>query len=352
METDNISNVDESKSLEDDEPNSIIKTVLDQFAITTAIKKIFDKTSLKATKYFNDAIILLIFLLIIFIQSDALKLDFSLPIITITILTILIILEFVGANTSIFKRFFFSEEKSQYFIDNIGSYRTSEIERRLQILTFSPNNINSVLLIIKENKNQIHPFIVEYILRHNTLSTKNLDLLFSPEIIKQNLNKGLIIDLLIKYNDKLSIENIENIYTIFRDDDVVIKSLFATQRDSYSLLDIFPENNLLKELCDKCQRNIKIKKTFSKYIKHTKIRQIRFRLIVSLFLWFFLWIAFTYYAFSNWNISSSNFSILLYTSFFISGFIAPYIGVYIADLIIVFWIDKAKRQFRDALNSL
>ena len=254
-------------------PNSVIKLVLDQFAITQIFKKIISKTSWKATDQLNDAIVLFLFLLALFLGTQQLKPEFSLAIVTLIVLFILIIVEFVGANSPYFSRLFFSEEKTEHFIKNIG------------LLTFSPRNINSLLTIIQSDKDRIHPYIIDRIFLQNNLSSENLDRICSIEILSSYIRRDLIIDLLLKYDSQLSPNNIKNIFSRYHDDEQLVKLLLATQIDSDSLIISYPDNSFLKKYYEIYQRNPDMKSKILSNIQRTQFDVIPYRIIALLILW-------------------------------------------------------------------
>ncbi|MFA5331067.1 MAG: hypothetical protein WC342_01700 [Methanoregula sp.] len=343
MENDNTPQDCNKTSNED--PNSIIKLIFDQFAITHAFKNVMDNTSLKVTNQLNDAIVLLIFLLILFYSSNILRLDLSLASVTLYVLAIFIIIEFIGANSPSFKRFFFSEAKAEYFLKTLVSSKSKEIDKNISLLTFSPKNINTFIHLIQTEKNSIHPYIIDDILKFNDLSLENLDKIFTSEFIKSYLRRELIIDLLIKYNNQLSPKNIDAIYSVFKDDDQLIKILIATQLDSQYLI---REKNIaskIQSLYDKYQTNEKNKKQISCFIARMKTNIVPFRLVSLLILWPVLWIGLFYCSFYFRIITPVNESTIFLVSFFISGIVSMGIIRFVVDTIVHYWRDNAKATF-------
>ncbi|PKL68506.1 MAG: hypothetical protein CVV30_11400 [Methanomicrobiales archaeon HGW-Methanomicrobiales-1] len=333
----------------EDAPISVIKMVFDQFAITHIFKNIINKTSWKATDQLNDAIVLLIFLFVLFYGSQQIKLELSLAVVTLVILLIFVIVEFVGANSPYFSRLFFSEEKAEHFIKNLESYKTPDVERNLTLLTFSPKNINSLLSVIQSNKNKIHPYIIDEILLYNPLSTENLDRVFSKEILRSNLRRDLIIDLLMKYKNQLSPENIENIFTFFENDEQLLKTLIATQIDSDSLITTHPNCPILEESFEKYHKNAKTKSRIFTLIKRTQTNVITYRLLFVLpfwpVFWFCLLLLLDNYHFIN-NLNIVTISLFL---FFISGLFAVYVIKPVVNKIVNYWIDTSKSIFFELL---
>jgi len=333
----------------DEAPNSVIKKVFDQFAITHIFKKIIDKTSWKATDQLNDAIVLFIFLFVLFYGSQQIKPEFSLAVVTLIILLIFIIVEFVGANSPYFSRLFFSEEKAEYFIRNLESYKTPEVERNLSLLTFSPKNINSLLSVIQSNKNKVHPYVTDRILLYNPLSSENLDRVFNIDLLRSNLRRDLIIDLLMKYENRLSPENIENIFVVFENDEQLIKTLIATQIDSETLLATHPNCPILEESFKKYHKNAETKSKIFKLITKTQTNIVTYRMIFCLSFWAVFWGALLLLLNYLHLINNISFILIIFSTFFISGLVAAFVIKPIVDKIVNHWIDTSKLKFFELL---
>lgn len=342
MEDNNSQN--KNKKGFEEESNSVIKIILDQFAITYAIKKIFDKTSINITRYFNDAAVLFIFLFFVFWQSNVLGCELSIPTITLGLLFFLLIIEFIGANTPYLKKFLFSEEKAKKFIDNISAYRTTELQKNLDVLRFNPNNINYLLEIFQKEKIKIPQFVLEEILLYNTLSIENLNRLFSPNILKLYINKELVKNLLIKYYNKLSPDNIDNIYSVFKQDEELVKVLFATQKDSYYILE-HEQNDKIREFYDRYHKNNEKRSKISKFVKRTKIDIIKYRIFAITILWPFLFFLIILVACYLAFVNTANAPDIILYSFIISFLVVTLLIIPIINRCAYFWIDNAKSKF-------
>jgi hypothetical protein len=282
-----------SRDKEAQEPNSIIRYLLDQFAISHIIKTVGDKTSWKITSELNNAIVLFIFLLFTFYVSKILSWDLlSAPILILIIILGFIITEFIGANTSFFKSLFFSEEKANYFLKHFESYKTINIEKDLYTLNFSPKNIQTLLDLIQSSDNKIPLYVVDEILKYNSLSPENIDTLFSKTINVYELRRDLIIDLLIKYQSQLSPHNLDNLYKKYKNDPSLVKLIFITQIDSLHLVNQDPLNTELLHYYDQFQKDAEIRNKKNKLINRTQIKSSFYRGLVLITVWPFLIILF------------------------------------------------------------
>jgi len=234
------------------EQNSIIQLFLDQFKFKQSLLTIFSHTSFNITSRFVDASILFLFLAFIFGINGLLKWDFTTPMITLGIIALFAIIELIGTNTTFFKKFFDTDKKTRSFLDNLDSMSTQQIEDDINYLNFSSSNMNYLLSIIEKDKNKISPNIVEKILTSQDLTKENLDKIFSP-ILLRNLREKTIITILFKKREKLTPENINCVYDTFRDNDQILKVLFATQYDSKSLLQRGGDVQKLNEYFEKYQ---------------------------------------------------------------------------------------------------
>jgi hypothetical protein len=112
---------------------------------------------------------------------------------------------------------------------------SKQIEDDINYLNFSSSNMNYLLSIIEQDRNKIPPHIVEKILISQDLTKENLDKIFTQNVLN-NLREKVIITILFKKMDKLTPDNITIVYDTCRENDQIIKVLFATQYDSKSLL--------------------------------------------------------------------------------------------------------------------
>jgi hypothetical protein len=321
-------------------PYSVIEHIIDHFGITHGIEKIFEKTSFKPTDQMINAIVFFIFFLVLYFEP-------LLLIITLIVLFIFIIIEFVVANIPFFSKIFSSEEKTDYFIKNIGSYQISEVDRNIRLLKFSPKNINSLLDYMLLNRENTHFYIIDDILLYNPLSTENLDKLFSPEILNLRPRRELIIDLLMKYNNQLSSRNIENISTSFSDDEDLIKILIATQIDFQALLSKKPS---FKEGFDKYQKNEKSRSVITALIHRTQANVILYRIALFFVFLLIIWGGLLYFVGTSLASNPNVLSGFVFFSFFISFGIGAILGKVIGNAICYWWIDRAKKQLLNLLQ--
>jgi len=331
-----------------DQPFSLIEHVMDHFTIKYGIKKIIVKTSLKVTDQLIDAIIIFVFLTILFYESHVLQIEVSVATVTLGFIFVFILIEFVAANFPTISRHFVSEEKAEYFIKNLGSYDWPKIERTLELLTFSPKNINSLFTYFQTQKDNTHFYIIDDILLWNPLSNENLDRFFSSDILSLNPRRELLIDLFLKYRNKLSTKNIENIYNAYQDDEQLIKVLVATQIDSQSLSKKFLKIN---EYYTKFHQNEKNKLEIGNLTKRSQTKVIPYRLV-----FFFLFSVMIFIGVMGITIyfrmfNSVTESAIILLSFFFSTGIGVLPGKYIADKLVYAWRDNAKIKILNLLSS-
>jgi len=249
---------DESNKRETDakkisEPESIIQFFLDQFKIkTTVLDYINEKTSLRLSSRFFDALILLIFLLLVFWETRILTPEISSATVILTVIALAALTEFLGANTTVFKKFISKDEKSKIFLQNISFMTHKEMIRFLNFNIFSPKCINFLLVKVKNDTNQIPPGIVEYILTTQDLTKGNLDLLFSRDVM-ENLRESIIVRVLYKKQNALTQQNIVNVYECFKGNNKVIQMLVATQYDIQGLLGNYKDDVKLADYFDSFQ---------------------------------------------------------------------------------------------------
>jgi hypothetical protein len=217
------------------EQNSIIQLFLDQFKFKQSLLTLFSHTSINITPRFIDASVLFLFLTFIFGINGLLKWDLTTPMITLGIIALFAFIELIGTNTTFFKKFFDTDKKTRSFLDNLDSMSSKQIEDDINYLNFSSSNMNYLLSIIEQDRNKIPPHIVEKILISQDLTKENLDKIFTQNVLN-NLREKVIITILFKKMDKLTPDNITIVYDTCRENDQIIKVLFATQYDSKSLL--------------------------------------------------------------------------------------------------------------------
>jgi hypothetical protein len=273
--------------------DSIISIVFDQLNIKGLLKLIFSKTSIKVTDQFIDAFLLLAFLLIVFYNSGSLKLQWSLATIALASIFMMALGDLIASNTPFFKRFFSRDIKTKMFLENIPSMAKREIKSGMKFQVFSSNCMNFFLKSIEKDKDKFPPYFISLVIDTQVLRKKNLDLLFSPAILK-NILPNVIIDVCFRNKDSLTQEHVKNIYDMYKNNEKIIKILIATQSNSYYLIQKFPETSELSNYYNKYQSNKKHLDWTLKIIPISKFRAIQKLLIMSLFLFFIVIISFLF----------------------------------------------------------
>jgi len=233
--------------------NSVVAVFLDLFNFKKFLEIVFySQKKCNITQYFIHLVILFLFLFFIFWQNGILRFDRSSGTITLVIIFIAGVIEFLGANTSIFKKFLSTkDDKTKLFIDKLPSMNLYEIEQSIKNKNFSPICMNYFIKMLEE-KGRYPSQVIYLIIDSQRLTTVNLDLLFSKKIIT-NLHAYVVIRVLYKSQNYLKAQHIENIHESFKSNEDVLKVLFATQKYSDSLLEIHPDNMKLKEYYNKFQ---------------------------------------------------------------------------------------------------
>lgn len=272
-----------------DDENSIVAFFLDTFNFKKLLEKIVNSQSrFKITSNFISLILMFFFLTFIFWQDDVLTLEKKSTTTTLMILIISAFLEFLGANTSVFKTFFDSEVKTKSFIDRLPFLSYREVKQEIRNQTFSPSCFNYFIEGLKD-VNKYPQSVVYIVLDSQTLWKENLDLLFSPEIIK-NISTKLIFRVLFGNRDSLTQDNMVNIYSSYSDNQDVIKMLIATQEYSNFLIKLYPEDSKLSEYYKKYQKEKKHLDWILKIIPINRLFKIE-KFLVTIFL-FSLWVLF------------------------------------------------------------
>lgn len=249
-----IQHLEEKENSNFDE-NSVIAVFLDVFRFKKFLEIVLNlQKNIKFTQNFTSLVLLFLFLFFIFWQDGILKLGISSGTMTLFLIVLAGIFELLGANTSIFKRIFFGRDyNTKLFLNRLPSMTEFEIEQSIKNKTFSSICISYFIKTLKE-KEKYSPHTIYVIIGSQALTTENLDLLFSKEIIP-NLNADVIVRVLYKCENFLKTEHIDNIYNNFKFNETVIKVIFATQKYSDSLLNTHPENKVLNEYHKKFQLN-------------------------------------------------------------------------------------------------
>jgi hypothetical protein len=241
MSTNEI-NTKEADAKRISEPESVIQFFLDQFKIkSTILNYTNEETSLRISSRLFDTLILFFFLLFVFWETGILNLEWSSVTVILGVIALVALTEFLGINTTLFKRFISKDEKSKIFFRNINSMTHNEMMQFAKFHVFSPKCINYLLEKLKEDKNQMPPDIVEYILTTQDLTKGNLDLMFSQEVMG-NIRESAICNTLFRKRNQLTQQNIADIYETFKGNEKIIKMLTATQCDSYIALEKFKDD--------------------------------------------------------------------------------------------------------------
>jgi len=317
------------------EQNSIIQLFLDQFKFKQSLLTIFSHTSINITPRFIDAFVLFIFLAFIFGINGLVKWDPTTPMITLGIIALFAIIELIGTNTTFFKKFFDTDKKTRSFLDNLDSMSTKQIEDDINYLNFSSSNMNYLLSIVEKDKNKISPHIIEKILTSQDLTKENLDKIFSPALL-QNLREKTIISILFKKMEKLTPENINAVYETFKDNDQILKVLFATQYDSKFLLKHNEDSRKLTAYFEKYQVKKEQYDIFLKLIPINHFEGIKsgFLLILwIIFLFAEIFVSFTIPYSQNVDIIAKMFAIL-------------FVPAFLSSLIVVIFVLPVLRFFR------
>lgn len=265
--------------------DSIISIFFEQLNIKSLLKLIFSKTPIKVTDQFIDAFLLLAFLLIVFYNSGSLKLEWSLATIALVSIFMLAFVDLIASNTPFFKRFFSRDIKTKMFLENIPSMTKREIKDGIKFQIFSSNCMNFFLKSIEKDKDKFPPYFISIVIDTQVLRKENLDLLFSPAILK-NILPNVIIDVCFRNKDSLTQEHVKNIYDIYKNNEKIIKILIATQSNSYYLIQKFPETSELSNYYTKYQSNKKHLDWTLKIIPISKFRAIQSLSTISLLLFF------------------------------------------------------------------
>lgn len=221
---------------------SIITIFFDQLNFKGLIKSIFQKTPLKITDKFIDAALLFMFLFYLFYSLDVLRFELSWYTSLLVAIGIGAFLEFAVINTPYFMKFFPTDVRTKHFLEKVPTMTKKEIKEEIQSLYFSSKCMNFFLESLKEKHSKYPPYFIDLIIDTKVLRKENLNILFSPTVIKY-IRPEIIIKICTKYGDSLTSEDIQNIYAQYKNNENIIKVIFATQEDSYFLIQNSDENN-------------------------------------------------------------------------------------------------------------
>ena len=232
-----------------EEPPSIISLFFDQLNFKGLLKKIFEKTPIKVTDSFIDATLLFAFLVILLYPLGVLKFELSIYTVLLFAIGLGAILEFVGINTTYFKRFFATDIRTKMILEKVPSMTKNELEEEIKFLNFSSKSMNFFLKSLESEKIKYPSFFIDLVIKTQVLRKENIDLLFSQKLIKY-IRPDIMSELLFKNRDFLTQENIQNTYNNYKNNDNIIKILIATQKDSYFLIQKSLENDKAEKIID------------------------------------------------------------------------------------------------------
>jgi hypothetical protein len=231
------------------ESESLINRTLDVFLFGPLLTVIPKKY---ITRQFISGFLLTAFLIGLYSSNDSLlRLDFSVHMLALYAILGLTIAELIRKNYPVLNSWFSSDAKSQNFFNNIGSMTDDEMHQFIKFHIFSSICINKMILIVKGDVNRIPSDILEYALTTQDLTKENLDLLLSTGFV---LDEKIILHVLFQKNNQLTEKNIFDLYENYRDNQEIIKFLFATQKGSKKLLE---KNNELSSFIIKYQKEKK-----------------------------------------------------------------------------------------------
>lgn len=274
----------EEKNNDTIDENSVIALVLDVFNFKRFLELIFlSQKRVVFTHYFVNLVLLFLFLAFVFWQSEIPLFNKSPAMIILAVIAIAGIVEVIGANTSLFKRFFVKNAKTKQFFDKLPTMSLFEVERFLSNQSFSSACLNYFIKGL-EDKNKYCPEIVYLVFDKQAVTGENLDLLLHPKIIK-NLQPDLIIRVLYKCENYLRFDHIKSIYDNFNHHDDVVKILFATQKYSNCLFDIDCNDTIFKKYYKEFQIE---KKHMNWFLKLYPVNYIPFTVGLIIVVGFFL----------------------------------------------------------------
>ena len=229
--------------------NSVISMVLDIFNFKKCIKLIcVNQKYFKITDNFINLILLETFLVGIFVQTNTLKFEWDSVTQALSLILFVSIIELAGANEMF--AFLDNDTSCRKFIKELSSMPHQKIKLRSYRIDFSEKCLNdficSVVCHEKCDLDTVYNVIDSQFLRRS-----NLDSLFDPKTLN-SLHPNIIIRVLFKYQDSLTKTNMLNIYNKYKDskikeNEIIFKVLFATQRYSDVLIQEYPNDKILSD---------------------------------------------------------------------------------------------------------
>jgi hypothetical protein len=344
MENDNISKYKE---------NSIIQKLFDQFLIKPNILRIANQTSFTFTEWFFDSVILFLLFLVLFYFENLLIWGINSATLILIIIALFAIIEFIGANVTIFRRMFSSDEQTNKVLNNIGTIPSPKLEQRINELRFSPRCINKVLEMISDNPDKIPPYLFEQIITNQSITQENLNKLFTTKILL-NIREEVIFNLFFRKRDKLTKQNIKTVIDNFSQNDRILKMLAATQKDSVELMINHPKKSEFNQLFNKYHIREEHIDIFMKINPVFLMK--KYGKFASLAIGFILTITFFYFLFSpemqtyasSTYTSLQYFFVALFGPWFLIGLFQAFISMPLLNRL---WKNYYERFKNNVLNS-
>lgn len=234
---------EESSFERKEDPDSVISIFFDMFNIKKILKTIFNLIRVKTTDSFISGIILIIFLWFLYhftlnsTDIGIFEISFppTWPMIIFWIIIIFVVVDLLASNVGSIKKYLFNEEKNKAFLENLKSYPANKIEDEIILRKLSSSNINYYLDLVKEDPTYENAFILDYITRTDKLTIDNFNRIFTFEILKF-FSESSIIRILLYHQNKLSENNLKNLFEYFKCNELIIKMIFATQDQTELLI--------------------------------------------------------------------------------------------------------------------
>jgi hypothetical protein len=341
-------NNDPPASEEKEDEDSIIHVFFDTLGVKKIVKRIFNFIHIKTTDQFIDGFILLIYLSLLFASLELINWNHLSVVVTLFMVGIFIFFELIGKNTDVLKRFLFSEESNKWFIENINSFSYDQIRYKIKNRVFSFSNITLLLTKITHHPDLNSSVIIEGILENNDLSKENIDKIFSPDLLGI-FREGFVHYLLMRFKNSLTIGNIQNLYTFYKSNDLMIKMIFATQLHSELLITMEKEDPRLKKYFEIFQnhRSNELKKIDDKmYINVVRIRLTFFVVVLILCL------ISLFYMVSRTNpITSEMSSALVIMAFILTMIIVSPLVALVINPYLFSYREQARMQFIETVRN-
>ncbi|HEY9246928.1 MAG TPA: hypothetical protein VIO11_08795, partial [Candidatus Methanoperedens sp.] len=128
-----------------------------------------------------------------------------------------------------------TDMRTNNFLEQVPSMTKREIKDEIQDLFFSSKSMNLFLESLQEKHNEYPSYFIDLVIDNQVFRKENLNILFSPTVLGY-IRPEIIIRICAKHRDTLTSENLQNIYNKYKNNENVVKILFATQVDSYFLI--------------------------------------------------------------------------------------------------------------------